>query len=58
MEYLIENWTVILSAVTSIVGGFSVLATMTPNNADNVVMDRIMKAINFMGANFGKAKNV
>lgn len=47
----------ILSAITSIVGGFSVLASMTPNNADNVIVDRLMKVINFMGANFGKAKN-
>tara|TARA_R100000406_G_scaffold21765_1_gene13592 strand:+ start:3059 stop:3235 length:177 start_codon:yes stop_codon:yes gene_type:complete len=57
MEYLMENWTMILSAITSIVGGFSVLASMTPNNADNVIVDRLMKVINFMGANFGKAKN-
>lgn len=57
MEYLIENWTVILSAITSIVGGFSVLATLTPNSADNMIVDKVMKAINFMGANFGKAKN-
>ena len=57
MEYLIENWTVIVSAMTSIVGGFSIIATMTPNKADNMIVEKMVKFINFMGANFGKAKN-
>tara|TARA_R100000458_G_scaffold33906_2_gene31253 strand:- start:6853 stop:7029 length:177 start_codon:yes stop_codon:yes gene_type:complete len=57
MEYLIENWTVIVSAMTSIVGGFSIIATMTPNKADNMIVEKMVKFVNFMGANFGKAKN-
>ena len=43
--------------VSSIVGGFSVLATMTPNSADNRVVDAVMRVINFIGANVGKPKN-
>ena len=57
MDYIIENWTAILSAITSIVGGFSIIATMTPNKADNMLVDKLMKAINFLGANLGKANN-
>ena len=38
-------------------GGFSVLATMTPNSADNKVVDMVMRIVNFLGANVGKAKN-
>ena len=57
MEYVMENWTMILSAITSIVGGFSIIATMTPNEADNKAVDAVMRAVNFLGANVGKSKN-
>lgn len=57
VNYIMENWEQILMGVTSIVGGFSVLATMTPNSADNKVVDMVMRVVNFLGANIGKAKN-
>lgn len=56
-EWVSTNWEEMLMAMTSIVGGFSVIATMTPNKTDNMVVNKMMKVINFMGANFGKAKN-
>ena len=56
-EWISINWDEMLIAMTSIVGGFSVIATMTPNNTDNMIVNKMMKVINFMGANFGKAKN-
>tara|TARA_R110002012_G_C11442395_1_gene590772 strand:- start:193 stop:378 length:186 start_codon:yes stop_codon:yes gene_type:complete len=56
-EWVSINWDEMLIAMTSIVGGFSVIATMTPNNTDNMIVNKMMKVINFMGANFGKAKN-
>tara|TARA_R100000742_G_C4279092_1_gene102899 strand:- start:3991 stop:4167 length:177 start_codon:yes stop_codon:yes gene_type:complete len=57
MDFIMENWTMIISAMTSIVGGFSIIATMTPNKADNMIVEKMAKFVNFMGANFGKAKN-
>jgi len=54
MDWSIAN---ILSIVTSAVGLFAVIATMTPNKTDNKIVDFLMKAINLFGANFGKAKN-
>ena len=57
IQQVMDNWDSILVAVGSIVGGFSVLATMTPNSADNKVVDMIMRMINLLGANVGKAKN-
>lgn len=48
------NWLVLAS---SIVGLFSVIATMTPNTADNRVADFLLRLINVLGANVGKAKN-
>ena len=57
IQQVMDNWDSILVAVGSIVGGFSVLATMTPNSADNKVVDMMMRMINLLGANVGKAKN-
>lgn len=57
MDFFTENWTEILSAVTSIVGGFAIIATLTPNQADNKIIDAVMQLINTMGGNFGNAKN-
>ena len=57
INLVMENWEQVLMGVSSIVGGFSVLATMTPNSADNKVVDMVMRVVNFLGANVGKAKN-
>ena len=57
MEFITNNWTEILSAVTSIVGGFAIIATLTPNQADNKIIDAVMQLINTLGGNFGNAKN-
>lgn len=57
MEFFTNNWTEILSAVTSIVGGFAIIATLTPNQADNKIIDAVMQMINALGGNFGNAKN-
>ena len=57
IEHLSENWMAILSAVTSIVGGFAILATLTPNKSDDKIVATVMKVINMLGGNFGNAKN-
>jgi len=57
MENLMENWQVILSAAASIVGGFAVLATFTPNRSDDKYVQYVLDFINVLGGNFGKSKN-
>lgn len=47
------NWQIILSGV----GFFALIAAVTPNKADDEVMAWVLKAINFLGANLGKASN-
>lgn len=42
---------------TSVVGTFAIIATATPNKVDDDIIQVLMKVINFLGANFGKAKN-
>lgn len=48
------NWFVLAS---SVIGVFSAIATITPNTADNKIADFLLKLINILGANFGKARN-
>ena len=57
IEWIVANGTEILGAATSLIGAFAVIATMTPNTVDNKIAGVLLKAINFFGANFGKAKN-
>ena len=51
------NYVGIISAVASIVGGFAVLAFLTPNKSDDRIVQIILDIVNFLGANIGKAKN-
>jgi hypothetical protein len=57
VSYVMENYMQILSAVGGIVGGFAVIASMTPNKSDDRIVQMILDVVNFLGANFGKAKN-
>jgi len=57
VSYVMGNYMQILSAVGGIVGGFAVIASMTPNKSDDRVVQMILDVVNFLGANFGKAKN-
>lgn len=38
-------------------GGFSVLAALTPNESDNKTLQTILSTINVLGMNIIKAKN-
>ena len=42
----------------AVIGAFSAIATITPNETDNKIADFLLKAINILGANVGKAKNL
>ena len=51
------NYMQILAAAASIVGGFAVIASLTPNKSDDRIVQMILDVVNFLGANIGKAKN-
>jgi hypothetical protein len=57
ISYVMENYMQMLTAVGGIVGGFAVIASMTPNKSDDRIVQMILDMVNFIGANFGKAKN-
>ena len=48
--------TIIVLAL-AVFGGFSILAAITPNEADNKKVQAILTAINTLGINILKAKN-
>jgi|TARA_R110000765_G_scaffold13421_1_gene40220 hypothetical protein len=57
MNTVMDNYAPIMSAVAGIVGGFAVVASMTPNKSDDRIVQMILDVVNFLGANFGKASN-
>jgi len=57
MEWISENWDNVIGIVTSVVGVFAIISTMTPNPKDDKIVSQLLKFINFLGANFGKSKN-
>ena len=59
-----EQVTLIINAIvnyiplaTTIVGVFALIATQTPNKADDRIVQVILDVINFLGANLGKSRN-
>jgi|TARA_R100001082_G_scaffold109871_1_gene88112 hypothetical protein len=56
-EWITNNVEGIISIVAQVVGVFAVIAVWTPNSSDNKVADALLEAVNFLGANLGKAKN-
>jgi len=52
------DWTALLEVALQAVGLFSLIATMTNNSSDNVIADFLLRAVNTLGGNVGKAKNV
>ena len=57
MDFIINNVDNFLSIATQIIGVFAVIASMTPSEADNQILDKAARLINVFGFNFGKAKN-
>lgn len=51
------DWTSILSAALQLIGAFSVVATMTSNTSDNAIADFLLRVVNTLGANVGRAAN-
>lgn len=46
-----------LPIAIAVVGTFSAIAVVTPNKADDRIVQVLLDIINFLGANLGKAKN-
>ena len=43
--------------VVQVVGAFALIAALTPNSSDNAIADFLLRLVNTLGANLGKAAN-
>jgi len=57
IEYIAQNAAQLLQTLVQLCGAFAVIATLTPNTSDNAIADFLLKLVNGLGANFGKASN-
>tara|TARA_R110002167_G_scaffold212152_3_gene416765 strand:+ start:1330 stop:1518 length:189 start_codon:yes stop_codon:yes gene_type:complete len=47
----------LVQVVLQVVGAFAIIASWTPNTADNKVAATLLEAVNFLGGNLNKARN-
>jgi len=57
MEWLTANIGNIFQIITGVVGIAAIVATMTPNDSDNALIQKILDFVNLLGANVGNARN-
>lgn len=57
IQNVIENWEQYATVVAACVGAFAAIATVTPNKSDNKIADVLLKIVNTLGLNVGKASN-
>jgi hypothetical protein len=55
--WVTDNWWTLLNLGTQIIGVGAIIASMTPNRADDKIVQMLLDLVNFSGFNFGGAKN-
>ena len=51
------DWTSLLEVGLKLVGTFALIAAMTKNTSDNVIADFLLRVVNTLGGNIGRARN-
>jgi len=51
MDWIIANWTSVATVIAYIVAIASVIARLTPTQADNAVVDVLLKILDVLGIN-------
>ncbi len=57
IQYLNENSEQILQIAASVIAVASLIATMTPNESDNIWVNRINRVVSWLALNVGRAKS-
>jgi len=57
IEYITENAEMLLQIAASVVAVASLVATMTPNESDNRIIQKVSTIISWLALNVGKAKS-
>ena len=47
----------LINGFTQVVGGFAILAALTPNKSDDAIVQHLLRVVNFLGGNVGRATN-
>lgn len=55
MNFIIENWELIITAITAIVTAASAIAAVTPSETDNVIVGKIKKVVDVLAINVKNA---
>ena len=57
IQYITENKEEILQIAASGIAVASLIATMTPNESDNIWVNRINRVVSWLALNVGRAKS-
>ena len=57
IEWITANIGDLVQLITQVVGTFAIIATLTPNSADNRIASVLLEAVNFLGGNLNKSRN-
>lgn len=57
IEFITQNWDVLLQILTGTVAVAAAIAALTPTPKDDSVMAIIRKVVDFLALNVGNAKN-
>lgn len=49
ISWLMANWKDIAEALLAILGGFSIIAKLTPTKADDKIVDAILRVVHGLG---------
>lgn len=55
--WIIENFDQLIMIALAVVGAAAAIATVTPTQTDNKIVDAVYKVLHTLAMNFGKAKN-
>lgn len=58
IAYVSEHWTDILTAITSLIGAFAIIAKLTPTTVDDTIINFLLKIINLGALNIKPAAKV
>jgi len=57
ISWITLNINDLVQVALQVVGAFAIIATWTPNTADNKIASTLLEAVNFLGGNLNKARN-
>jgi len=57
IDYIIGNKEELLGAITAIVAAASAIAALTPTPADDTIVGKAYRVVDWLALNFGRAKD-